>query len=182
MYHKDANFWELGDYKDAHLSRLIQPDDVIEKINNWWKNPNNFFVFLGNAGCGKTYLVAAMIHALLEDKDKKNHFRYFHEKDFYSKMRQIVEKGWDYEYEIKRLCETYMIFIDDIGASQGTPFQKECVFNLIDQRSISQLPTVVISNLYLKDFSREYPERFVSRLKNKKNTIIELNWIDKRQE
>jgi len=177
-YNADSNFWELGDYANAHLSKLQLPQEVIEKIFSWWKGKRNMLVFLGNPGCGKSYLIAALIHELI---DKRQTFRYFHEKDFYSQMRKTIEKNWDYEYEIKRLCETPFLFMDDLHSSVSTDFQKECLFNFIDQRSISEYPTIVTSNLFLDQMKSVYEERFISRLKNKKNTIIELNWIDKRQ-
>jgi DNA replication protein DnaC len=180
MYTRDSNFWELGDYKDACLSKLDLPPEICAKISEWWKNPSNFFVFLGNPGCGKSYCIAAIIHGLIERKINK--FRYFHEKDFYSSMRRIIEKGWDYEYEIKTICETPWVFMDDIHSGQSTEFQKECLFSFLDIRTTTGYPTIITSNLFLDQLSKVYPERVLSRLKNKRNTVIEMNWIDKRQQ
>lgn len=180
MYNRDSKFWELGDYKDAHLSKVELPEEHLERINAWWADPKNFLVFLGNPGCGKTYLIAALIHSLRERP--RMHHRYLHEKDFFSLMRSTIEKGWDYEYEIKALCETRLIFMDDIHSGQSTDFQKECLFSFVDQRIISGYPTVITSNLFLDQMAKNFSERFVSRIKSKKNTVIELNWIDKRQE
>jgi DNA replication protein DnaC len=183
FYHKDKKFWEMGDYKDAHLSKLDLPDHISEKINNWWKNPQRFLLFLGNPGCGKSYLIASIINSIYEKNDNlKNQFRYFHEKDFFKIMRETIGKNWDYEYEIKSICETFLIFMDDIHSAQTTEFQKEALFNFLDQRSISGYPTVITSNLFLDQLSKAYEPRFVSRLKDKRNVIIELNWKDKRQE
>lgn len=180
MYSRNSNFWELGDYKNACLSKLYFPPEICEKISKWWKKPSNFFVLLGNPGCGKSYCIASMIHGLLEKGI--NNFRYFHEKDFYSSMRHIIERGWDYEYEIKTICETLWIFIDDIHSGQSTDFQKECLYSFLDIRSQTEYPTIITSNLFLDQMSDVYHPRILSRMKNKKNTIIEINWIDKRQE
>ena len=180
MYHKDANFWEFGDYKDAHLSRLDLPPEVCEQVNAWWKKPSNFLLFLGNPGCGKSYLIAALIHGLIEKNQKW--FRYFHEGDFYSKMRQCMDRNFDYHYEIRTICEAPWVFMDDIHSTQCTEFQKECLFNFIDIRLQTGFPTIITSNLFIEDMQKVYHGRFISRLKSKKNSCIELNWKDKRQE
>lgn len=172
-------FWKKAAYEDAHLSKIELPDDVLEKIITWWKKPVGILFFAGNPGCGKTYLIAAMIHAI--EESKKFPFRYFSERDFYSHLRACIDKNWDYEWEIQRLCETYMFFLDDIGFCQATPFQKECFCSLVDERIQSKLPTVITSNIFLDQMSETYHPRLVSRLKAKENTVIELNWYDKRQ-
>jgi DNA replication protein DnaC len=179
MYHRDSNFWELGDYAEAHLSKLQMPDEICNKINEWWKNPSNFLVFLGNPGCGKTYLIAALIHGLIEKKIKW--FKYLHEKDFYSKMRKTIDAGFDYEYEIRTICEAPWVFMDDIHSTQSTEFQKECLLSFVDIRLQTEFPTVITSNLFLDQLEKAYHPRFISRLGSKKNTIIELKWVDKRR-
>lgn len=179
-YHRDQNFWEIGDYKNAHLSRLDLPTEICEKINNWWKKPLGFLIFLGNPGCGKSYLIAALINSLNENK--KGGWKYFSEKKFFSELREVINKNWDYEYEIRKICETPMIFMDDIHSGQSTDWQKECLFNFVDNRSISRFPTVITSNLFLDQMYKVFEPRFISRLKDKRNIIIELNWKDKRQE
>ena len=96
-------------------------------------------------------------------------------------MRKTIDLGWDYEEEIKTLCSTKWFFMDDIRSTQGTEFQKECLLSFVDQRSLMQFPTVITSNCLMSDLNQEYHPRFISRLKDKRNTIIELNWVDKRQ-
>lgn len=174
------NFWEMGDFKEAHLSKLNLPPEEITKINDWVKNEKRFLVFLGTPGIGKSYLIAALIHSLIEQK-KGHWFRYMHERDLFSIMRDCIAKNWDYESEIKRICETPYIFLDDIGSSQTTEFQKEVLQNFIDTRWIMGYPTMITSNIFLKQMYEVFEPRFISRLKDKRNTIIELNWEDKRQ-
>jgi len=98
-------------------------------------------------------------------------------------LRTGINLGTDPEWEIKRLCETEYFILDDVGSSQNmTEWQKDQLFSFIDHRWASGLPTVVTSNLFLKDIKEIFSKRFVSRLKDKKNNFIEINWIDKRLE
>ncbi len=179
MIFKATPFWEKALYKDAHLSKVELPADAIEKIYQWWKKPSGIFFFGGNPGCGKTYLLAAMIHDLIEKK--QTDLRYFTERDFYSYLRTVIERNWDYTMEIQRICEARILFLDDIGFCQSTEFQKECISSLIDERMLQQLPTIITSNLFLEHLAELYHPRVVSRLKAKNNCIVELNWKDKRQ-
>ena len=173
-------FWEHGDYKNSCLSRVDLPCEIIEKVSDWSKNPKGMLVFLGNPGVGKTYLIAAFIHLLLETKNF--HFRYLHERDLYARMRDCVEKGWNYERDIETICETKWIFLDDIHSGQSTEFQKEVLLSFVDKRGITNLPTIITSNLFLDELGKQYSSRLISRIKDKKNLVIELNWIDKRQQ
>lgn len=175
-------FWETPRYKDAHLSKLHLPDDTMEKLNDWIKKDKDMLIFMGNPGVGKTYFCAAYIHKLQEEK--KN-FRHFFEYDFFRQMRETISKGWDYESEINRVCETKYLIIDDIGTARGeqlSDFQKEALHTLIDIRYNLQLPTLITSNLFMLEIKEKISEKVASRLNSKENTIIELNWIDKRQD
>lgn len=173
-------FWKKEAYKDAHLSKVNLPAEVLEKIIIWWKKPSGILFFAGTPGVGKSYLLASMIHDLNENK--KSQWRYMTERDFYSHLRGTIEKSWDYNWEIQRLCETPLFFLDDIGFCQATEFQKEVLASFIDERVMTKLPTVITSNLFLDQIATAYHPRVVSRLKSKNNIVIELNWIDKRQE
>lgn len=172
--------FEFGDkYRDAHLSKVQFPPEIMEKISTWVKNPKDFFVFCGSAGVGKTYLAAALCREFL---DRGKEIYYITERQLFNKLRSIIQKDWDYEFEIKKMSQFPFFILDDIGSSQMTEWQKEVLFSFVDHRSKYSYPTVITSNLFLKDMIEEFSLRFVSRLKDKRNTIVELNWIDKRQE
>lgn len=165
------------DYQHAHLSKIHLPENYLQIISDWCKAGKNMLIFLGNPGVGKTYFCAAYLNYLIE---KKKIFRYMHEKDFFGRMREVISKNWDYESEIARLCEIDHLIIDDIGSSQMTEFQKEALLSLVDHRSQSRKPTVITSNHFVRDLGEKFEPRFCSRLRDHRNTIIELNWIDKR--
>lgn len=165
------------EYQKAHLSKLNLPENCLQIISDWCKTNKNMLIFLGNPGVGKTYFCAAYINYLIE---KKKVFRYMHEKDFFGKLREAINKDWNYEVEIAKFCASEYLIIDDIGSSQMTEFQKEALLSLVDHRSQSRLPTVITSNHFIRDLEHKFEPRFCSRLRDQRNTIIELNWLDKR--
>ncbi len=183
----DANIYEKVlrdtfnvDFDEACLSRVILPDNAIEKIVNWLHTPANLLVFCGNPGVGKTFLCAAIGKFLIE---KKKCFRCFNEKSFFAHLRAKIGENADSEWEIKRLCEVEYFILDDIGSGEGfTPWQKDQLFSLVDHRAASRKPTILTSNIFTVNMDKIFSQRFISRLKDKRNTLLEFNWIDKRQE
>ncbi len=165
-------------YDDAHLSKIQLPEDITSKIAVWYKNPHNMFIFCGNPGVGKTYLCAAVAKQRCEE----NKFVYYiTEREFFNNLRKVIQQDWDYEYEIKKIAQYPFVILDDIGSSQMTDWQKEVLFSFLDYRSKYGYPTIFTSNLFIKNMLEIFSERFVSRIKDKNNIVIELNWIDKRQ-
>ena len=176
MKYEDFGFGSK--YADAHLSQVELPAEPIQKISDWLKKPSNFLVFCGNPGVGKTYLCAAICKEFSNDG---RYIYYTSEKQFFQRLRGIIQKDWDYEYEIRKICEYPFIILDDLGSSQMTDWQKEVLFSLVDLRSKNDYPTLITSNLWMEDIRKEFHPRFASRLNDARNTVIELNWIDKRQ-
>jgi DNA replication protein DnaC len=175
-------FWETERYKHACLSKLDLPPETTQILMDWVTKDKNMLFFAGNPGVGKSFFCAAYIHRLQE---KKQNFRYFSEYSFFRHAREAMSKGWDYESEIRRLAETKYFILDDIGTARGenlSDFQKEALHIVIDVRYNSTLPTLITSNLFIKDIKNTVSEKVASRIKAKENTIIELAWIDKRQQ
>jgi len=168
------------DFDEACLSKVILPDNAIEKIINWLATPANLLIFCGNPGVGKTFLCVSIGKFLIE---KNKEFRCFNEISYFSHLREKVGENIDSSREIKRLCEVEYLILDDIGSSEGfTPWQKDQLFSLIDHRASSRKPTIITSNIFTINMDKIFSQRFISRLKDKRNTLMEFNWIDKRQE
>lgn len=165
-------------YADAHLSRIELEEKYSYIVIQWYKTGKNICFYSGNAGIGKTYLCYAVYGCLLDDKQN---VRFFEERNFFNHLRSVIKEGWDYEQEIKRLCETDWFILDDIGSGQITDWQKEVLFSLVDNRYSSEKPTLITSNLSVRDLKNTYGERFASRIASSSSTILELKGYDRRQ-
>lgn len=166
------------EYHDAHLAKIDQSAEVIEKILSWVKSERGIFYFCGNVGNGKTYFAAALWNFL---KEKNEYNRTFSESEYFTEIKKVIAKDWDYSAEVKRLCETKWFILDDLGSSQMTDWQKEVLFTTVETRLSSGLPTLITSNLSLKDVKEKFGDRLYSRLAAAKNVVIELNGADRRQ-
>lgn len=175
-------FWETQRFKDACLSKLELPLDIVQTLHDWVKKDSGLLFFGGNPGVGKSYFCAAYIHRL---KEKKQQFRYFSEYRFYGKIRETMSHGWDYEREIHRIADTKYFILDDIGTARNenlSDFQKEALHILLDIRYNEKLPTLITSNFFLSEIKKLISHKFYSRLNAKENTKIEFNGVDKREE
>ena len=173
------------EYENAHLSKLDLPPENIEMILNWKVRDSGVFLFSGNPGVGKTYLAAALTKAWIE---KGQSPRYLHEKTLFSNLRQGMNQNVDYDSEIRRLCDAEYFILDDLGSSRSgdtshasmTDWQKEVLLSFLDIRSASMKPTLITTNLGMKEINDVLGPRFVSRLRGRNNRIMELIWKDKR--
>lgn len=174
------NFWERDGFDKAHLSKLILDNENCNKVCKWWENKKDFLVFLGLPGTGKTYLVSALIHEWKQQYPSIP-FRYFSCSEFFSRLRHTISQNWDYEKEIKTLCECPLFFLDDLRTVDLNEWQMETLQIFLDERHQLRFPTFISSNLFLKDLKSIFHSRFMSRLCDSRNTIIELISQDLRQ-
>ena len=171
---------------NACLSKIELPDDCLDKIISWMKDPKYFLVFCGNPGVGKTYLCHAINNFR---KDAKKYCWYLKEQELFSKLRDVIKENQDYTHKVREICENEFLILDDLCSSTMTDWQKEVLFTFVDERCENCLPTVITSNLYInkqnfdkKSMLTEFSSRFVSRMSSARNMIIELEWKDKRQD
>lgn len=137
-------------------------------------------VYIGSPGIGKTYLCSALIPWIYK---KVQSFRYWKERDLLEKLREGIDKGWDYNKEMKYLLDHDFVMIDDVGSSGINTWRKEVLFALIDHQYENKKPCVITSNLTRKEISEGLGERSASRLFASENTIIEVpDGKDLRQE
>ena len=172
------------DFENAHFSRLHQDAELIKTFVNWRDSKANI-LFWGakktgqNIGNGKTYFCAALWNFL---KEHNANVRAFNENDYYSAVKEVISRGWDYNEHAKRLCEIKWLIIDDLGSSKITDFTKECIYTLVDTRLNNNLPTLITSNLTLDDIKEIYTPRVHSRITAIKNTVVLTNEEDRRQQ
>jgi DNA replication protein DnaC len=131
---------------------------------------------MGSPGCGKTYFCAAMIAWGI---GKMKDYKYFSESSLFSKLRASFsseEQQEDYYYKIKRWCEFELFMLDDIGSTgQGqTGWRQEVLFEIVDLRHRSKLPTVFTTNLNESEIKEKLGLRTHSRLFDAENTVINL--------
>lgn len=163
----------------AHMANIHQSADIMQKLCNWIEQDKNIFYFCGNVGTGKTYFCSAWYNML---KEQGKHVRAYTEYKLFAQLRSVIQKNWDPMTELERLCDAKYFILDDMGSSSNlTDWQKEMLFEFVNIRMETGLPTLITSNMCRKDIQENFHQRFESRIYAAKNTIVELNGEDRRQ-
>ncbi len=121
-------------------------------------SPN--LLFTGNAGLGKTHLTMAIVGELINKGflpvygSAENLFSIVEKEEFGKEG-----KG---NYEAMLTCD--LLVIDDLGTEMVTAFTKSVLYNLINTRLLSGKPTVINTNLSMKEIEVRYSARISSRL------------------
>ena len=115
------------------------------------------FTLSGGVGCGKTYAAAAIAHAVLEQG---------HRVWMVTAPALVDMMGWESaEKALNRLRVFDLVVIDDLGAERGTEYAQQRIFDAIDARKNSGLPTIITTNLDFEAGREDLTyQRIVSRV------------------
>lgn len=117
-------------------------------------------LFMGSAGLGKTHLTLAIVSGLIEKGfvpvygSAENLFAKIEKEKFAGENRGA--------YESMTTCD--LLVIDDLGAEMATAFTKSALYNLVNTRLLSGRPTIINTNLSMKEIETRYTARISSRL------------------
>ncbi len=128
-------------------------------INFGDKNTKNL-LFMGKTGLGKTHLTLAIVEGVIEKGylpiygSAENIFNMVEAEKFEGKGKGT--------YEGLLSCD--LLVLDDLGTEMATSFTKSVLYNLINTRILSKKPTIINTNLTMKEIGDRYTERVASRL------------------
>lgn len=121
-------------------------------------SPN--LLFTGNAGLGKTHLTLAIVSGVIE----KGYMPVYGSAEnlFCAVESEKFSGEGKGSYETMLGCD--LLVIDDLGAEMATAFTKSVFYNLVNTRIMTRRPTIINTNLTMKDIERIYSARISSRL------------------
>lgn len=117
-------------------------------------------LFMGEAGLGKTHLTMAIVAGVIE----KGYLPVYGSADnLFSRIEAEKFSGEGKgAYDTMLNCD--LLVIDDLGTEMVTSFTKSVLYNLVNTRLLSRKPTIINTNLTMKEIEEKYTERIASRL------------------
>lgn len=144
--------------KNASMASIDTSDknrfETIKWINNFIKKyqkgmPIKGIYLNGNFGCGKTYLLSAMLNELAK-KGHKVAMIYYPE--FLRALKESFNGTDEYKIKFNYIKKVDVLLLDDIGAETLTEWSRDEVLGTILQyRMEENLPTLFTSNLTMKE-------------------------------
>ena len=141
--------------------------EAFRRAKEFAEGPDGWLVLLGEHGCGKTHLAAAIANHRVRN-GQPAHFVVV--PDFLDHLRLTFSPdsrvGYDELFEQVR--KTPLLILDDFGEQSGTPWAQEKLYQIINYRYNARLPTVITTCLSLD----EIESRISSRLADPRLSLV----------
>jgi DNA replication protein DnaC len=153
-------------FKRRNNLPLEQQDNLDEAYRvafDFAKNPEGWLVFMGQTGCGKTHLAAAIVNYRYE-AGKPALFVVVPE--FLDHLRSTFSPDSKVSYdEVFEIVKTApLLVLDDFGEQSTTPWAREKLYQMLNYRYNSRLPTVVTTRYSFDELLGEVDSAISSRL------------------
>ena len=173
---KESGFFNLESFDDANYD-LFENKDFIKKLYDLTKKwchsdfDKNLVFLSGQTGVGKTHLIKCMANELINlHKVVLLTSSFAMHQDFIKSYscRDPEEK----QNIIEKYLDAEVLFIDDLGTELRQPnITVNYLYQVLNERKINKMPTIITSNLDIADINDYYDERIASRIADKSSSI-----------
>lgn len=166
----DFSTFRLDYYSDEPGANGLSPRQQMENIYHYclhyadsFTRSSRSILFQGATGLGKTHLSLAIAKAAI---DKGYGVVYGSVQNLMSRLEdehfgRSSQPARDSEQSILS-CD--LLILDDLGTEFTTSFVTSCIYNIVNTRQLAGRPTIISTNLTLKELEQKYTERFASRI------------------
>ncbi len=138
-------------------------DEAYRIAFDFAKNPEGWLVFMGDTGCGKTHLAAAIVNYRYE-AGKPALFVVVPELLDHLRSTFSPESKVSYDQFFESVKTAPLLVLDDFGEQSMTPWVREKLYQLINYRYNGRLPTVVTTRYSFDEILGEVDPAISSRL------------------
>ena len=160
-YYHDKTF-DTFDLRGAGLAAKERDSlkRAIDIARDYAEQPEDWLVFLGDPGCGKTHIAAAIVNHRVQQgypalfvvvPDLLDHLRAAFSPD--SKV--------SHDQRFEEVRTTPLLILDDLGTESATPWAREKLYQIVNYRYVARLPTVITSNLTVDAFDLRIQTRIL---------------------
>jgi len=166
----DINIFSNEPYKNEKLTPRQNMYYVLEISEDFCSNfhtSNMNLLFYGGTGLGKTFMCNCIANELLKKEVSvlyQTAFSLFEiiENHKFNKLNESEENRINYNM----IFDCDLLIIDDLGTEVGNSFTNAELFNIINERMISEKKTIISTNLSLEQLRDTYTDRITSRILN----------------
>lgn len=155
--HFDTSYYANNPENEVHMQKILE---YCKKYTQKFGKQCTNMLFLGNPGCGKTFLSCAVGVELI----KNGYFV------LYTPVQQMIDVFEAAKFKNDRQADTSvytecdLLIIDDLGAEMQTGFSDSVLYSVINDRLNLKKPMLISTNLTIEQLEGTYHERLTSRL------------------
>lgn len=163
--YETPNTWQVK-AKTTIQNYINNLDENLEKGRN--------IILIGGVGTGKTHLSIGLLKAVIENGGIG---MFITASDLFMNIRDTWTRSSEITTldRVQQFVDLDLLVIDEIGVQRGTDNEREILFSIINSRYNNLKPTVLLSNLSLKEVRAYIGERTFDRLKEDGGQIVVLN-------
>jgi len=142
-------------------------DQVLEK--------GKALILCGSVGTGKTHLGMA---AVRESAAKSYRSYYSTIMQMIRAIRETYKPAAEQSEQdlINRFVGYDLLVLDELGVQLGTESERLLLFEVIDGRYMNVKPTMLVSNLNLRDLTKYLGERALDRMREGGGQVLNFTW------
>lgn len=154
----DLTFGNFSDRRGEGISaeELRSLDKALKAAHEYAENPQGWLILMGHHGAGKTHLAAAIANYRANMGDPP---LFVSVMGFLDHLRATFSPNSTVRYD-RRFDEAKsarLLILDGLGAHTMTPWAREKIFQLIDYRYTTRMPTVITMAISLEELNASDP-------------------------
>ena len=135
-----------------------------EYAENFNPDRSQNLLLLGGTGLGKTHLSTSLARALVDRGFDVVYTGAIGMLADFEKTRFGNSAGNESGYDLDRYYICDLLIIDDLGAEVSNQFTVSTIYNVLNSRISSGLPTIISTNLNQNELNSRYWDRITSRI------------------
>jgi len=167
---KNMTFINYKRRNDLSMEQQDNMDAAYRLAFDFAKNPEGWLVFMGETGCGKTHLAAAIVNYRYEIGKPA---LFVVVPDFLDHLRSAFnpESKVSYDQLFESVKTAPLLVLDDFGEQSTNPWVREKLYQLINYRYNSRLPTVITTRYSLDEIMAGLDASISSRLVDRQISV-----------
>lgn len=163
--------FSLDYYKAEQRLHMQKISDYCKRYAQGFGENSASLFFKGGTGLGKTHLALAIANEVIANGfgviySAVQNFAVAIEKERFEKNDDGISDT------NSQLLSCDLLIIDDLGTEFSSSYVNSALYNVINSRLIARKPTIISTNLSMKELEMRYSERFASRIAGQYNQFV----------
>ena len=154
----DLNYYSKdGENARKRMTAILK---LCKEYANNFSSVSENLLFMGAPGLGKTHLTLAIVAGVAD----KGYIPFYGPAENLFTLVSNERFNGENKGSYQAMLDCDLLVIDDLGTEFINEFSRSILYNLINSRLLSKKPTIINTNLTMKEIAYRYGERIASRL------------------